>query len=92
MIDVIPLPVRLDAATAPRLASDLSARDMSAGLCLDARQTQHIGAMGAQVLLSARTTVEAHGATLTLTHLGDRAHQQLCLMGLEDLATPKEMT
>ncbi|KIC48843.1 STAS domain-containing protein [Tateyamaria sp. ANG-S1] len=92
MNDVIPLPVRLDAATAPLLAAELLTCDPHADMRLDAGETVHIGALGAQVLASARQTTVANGTTLIIANLQPRASQQLTLMGLTELTTPKEVT
>ncbi|APX11449.1 STAS domain-containing protein [Tateyamaria omphalii] len=92
MNDVVSLPARLDATTAPELMAELLAYDHAADIRLDAAKTVHIGAMGAQVLLSACRTADASNRTLSIDNLQPRAHQQLSLMGLTELTTPKEAT
>ncbi|WP_299612883.1 STAS domain-containing protein [uncultured Tateyamaria sp.] len=92
MGEVIALPRRLDAATAPALAADLLDYVQLSDLYLDARDTTHVGAMGAQVLLSAKRTMETSARTFKLLNLSDRARSQLSNMGLVELLPPEEDT
>ncbi|WP_147104915.1 STAS domain-containing protein [Tateyamaria sp. syn59] len=90
MNDVIPLPPRLDAVAAPTLLAKLLDCDQTADIRLDATETIHIGALGAQVLLSAHRTTEVNGTALSITNLQPRAQQQLTLMALTALMAPQE--
>ena len=92
MNDVIRLPARLDVVASPNVMAALLECDHTSALCLDAAETLHIGAMGAQVLLSAYRTADANGTAFSIANLQPRAHQQLTLMGLTELTTPKEAT
>ncbi|WP_299041799.1 STAS domain-containing protein [uncultured Tateyamaria sp.] len=85
MLDAIPLPARLDAATAPKLAAVLCNHVDSRDLDLDARHTTHVGAMGVQVLLSAQHTAHAKGRRFRLLNLQERARDHIRLMGLSEL-------
>lgn len=92
MADPIPLPQRLDAASAPHLLSQLLAHPASSDVLLDAQDTTHIGALGAQVLLSAQRRAAENNTSFCVLHVQDTVHDQLCAMGLWDLTQQEEDT
>ena len=65
MTALVALPERLDLASAASLADILRAQ-IGADLTLDAAGVRHVGALGAQVLLSAAATWTATGHALSL--------------------------
>ena len=90
MADPVLLPERLDAATAAGVARALSANAEPDDVHVDARNTAHMGAMGAQVLLSAQQTAQSVGRTFSLLNVQERARDQLHLMGLSKLLMPED--
>ncbi|MEX0370038.1 MAG: STAS domain-containing protein [Tateyamaria sp.] len=85
MADPIALPRRVDSASVPVLAAQLREASAQDSINVDARETMYLGALGAQVLVSAARTMQAKGGTLSITGLTDRAASQLAIMGVEEL-------
>ena len=92
MVDSIPLPPRLDAVTAPELISQLLDRSSDGDVLLDASRTSYVGALGAQVLLSAQRMAQANDASFDILGMQDGVNEQLLSMGLAELTQPEEDT
>ncbi|WP_299767726.1 STAS domain-containing protein [uncultured Tateyamaria sp.] len=90
MADPIPLPKRLDTASAPDLLSQLVAHPPGSDVLLDAQNTSHIGALGAQVLLSARRRAVENNTSFCVLHVQNAVHDQLSAMGLMELTQQEE--
>ncbi|MEL6464577.1 MAG: STAS domain-containing protein [Pseudomonadota bacterium] len=84
---VVSLPRRLDTATVPDVTVQLIEALHHDTMTLDARQTVHIGALGAQMLLSAQCTMQASGGTFRIIASNKRVREQLTVMGLPQLPT-----
>ncbi|MEM8654185.1 MAG: STAS domain-containing protein [Pseudomonadota bacterium] len=85
----IALPRRLDAATVSDMAAQLIGAALHDDMTLDASQTVHIGALGAQLLLSAQLTTQGNGGTFRLRAPNSRVRDQLSVMGLSQLSMPE---
>ncbi len=81
MTETVQLPERLDLSTVGPLADTLRAR-MGAALALDASGVNHLGGLGAQVLLSAVATWAATGQSLTVVDASDAFREQAAELGL----------
>lgn len=87
MDSVFALPRRLDAATTPDLSTKLGEiTRQHSDIDLDAAQTVHIGALGAQLLLSVQRSIQDQNGAFRLLNLSDRARDQLAMMGLTELS------
>lgn len=82
MSEAISLEARLDLAAAPRLAAALSETASSKQVVLDGSEITHLGALCAQVLISAAHTMKSSGGQLELVNLSERAEEHLMAMGL----------
>ena len=71
---------KLDQKAAIALAEELRAR-RGADLCLDARDTTHVGALAVQVVLAAARTWARDGRALHLVGVSDACVDQLSLLG-----------
>jgi len=87
MADPYSLPPKLDLSAASQLAADLGAL-CTADLTLDASQVTHVGALGVQVIASATKTLRANGHSVQITHMSDKAVDQLSHLGF----TPEALT
>jgi len=85
MTATVALPERLDLASAASLADTLRAQ-MGADVTLDASAVAHLGALGAQVLLSAAATWTATGHVLSLDRPSGDFLAQLAELGLDPAA------
>jgi chemotaxis protein CheX len=81
MTETIRMPERLDLSTVGPFADALRQR-MGADLSLDATGLNHVGGLGAQVLLSAAASWRATGQNLTLTGLSEDVQTQFAELGL----------
>lgn len=89
---MITLPRRLDAAAASALAAELLDKSRLGDLHIDASATTHIGALGAQVLLSAHRSMQDMNKDFRISHMQVRARAHLSSMGLAELIPPEEDT
>ncbi|WP_299287972.1 STAS domain-containing protein [uncultured Tateyamaria sp.] len=82
MSDSLVLPARLDVAGVGDVHARLHAVPAGAELRVDASKVTLMGALGAQLLLSAGKTARNAGGTLDLIDVSERAVEQLADMGL----------
>lgn len=82
MAAVIALPERMDISSCKDLLPQLVA-SRGQDLELDGNAVRHIGAVGAQLLLSANNSWMEDSATLTVTGLGDPATKCLSSLGVQ---------
>lgn len=87
MADALALPRRMDTASVSVLAAQLREASNNDSVLLDARETMHIGALGAQLLVSTQQTMQAKGGSFSIFGLSERARGQLAVMGLPELTT-----
>lgn len=81
MTATVSLPERMDLTSVASLADTLRAQ-IGADVTLDAAGVRHVGALGAQVLLSAVATWSATGHALTLDRPSDDFLTQMAELGL----------
>ncbi|WP_299147746.1 STAS domain-containing protein [uncultured Tateyamaria sp.] len=82
MSDVVVLPARLDVTGVGDVHAHLRAVAAGGVVRVDASNVTHMGALGAQLLLSAGKTARDAGGGLDLVHVSARALDQLADMGL----------
>jgi chemotaxis protein CheX len=82
MTATVSLPERMDLASAAPLSDTLRAQ-IGADLTLDASGVRHVGALGAQVLLSAVATWAATGHALALDRPSADFLTQMAELGLD---------
>ena len=82
MSEPLVLDPRLDAFAAPELAAALSALSPDSTVRIDGSAVTHLGALCVQVLIAAARTFCTAGGRLELVALGERATDQLAVMGL----------
>ena len=88
MAEPLVLAPRLDAFAAPKLAAALSAIAPDSTVQVDGSAVTHFSALCVQVLISAARTFSDAGGQLELINLGERATEQLAVMGL----SPTQLT
>ena len=81
MTERIELPRKLDSAAAVELFDRLRAEPQTS-FVIDAAETEHLGALGAEVLIVAARSRGASGVDFSVEHLGDGVRDQLRTLGL----------
>ncbi|MEL6449892.1 MAG: STAS domain-containing protein [Pseudomonadota bacterium] len=87
MSEPIVLPARLDPDAVATLATDMRGAALCDTVQIDASAVMHLGALGAQLLLSTAKTAKTLGGRVSIVAISDRARDQLAAMGL----TPGEV-
>lgn len=78
------LPERLDLSTVTDVCADLRLID-GPDIHLDARNLRHLGALGAELLLSAQASAQARGGRLILSSRSEAVDLALTDLGLADI-------
>lgn len=82
LTETIKLPARMDVSVAQSLVGDLSGKNFSDGIELDASDVTHFGSLCVQAILVAARAIKEAGGTLTLKNVSEKVEDQLTCMGL----------
>lgn len=85
MSERIDLPRKLDSAAAVELFDRLRVEPRTP-VIVDAAATEHLGALGAEVLMVAARSRTAAGIGFSIEHLGEGVMDQLATLGLRSVA------
>ena len=82
MADTIKLPERLDLPAAQPFIQEITQKDLSAGVVLDASDVTHLGALCVQAMLVSARASKAAGGDFKLENVSEKVEAQLSVMGL----------
>lgn len=82
MAETIKLPARMDLSAAQAFVSDLSEKNFSNELTLDASDVNHIGALCLQAIIAGARAASEAGGSFVIKDTSEKVQEQLELMGL----------
>lgn len=88
----VALPQRVTASNVAVIAAQLREAAVGDAVRIDARNTTHLSALGAQLLLSTRKTMQDKGGAFSIDGLTERAKGHLAIMGLDTLTKTETET
>lgn len=82
LTDIVKLPARMDLSAAPAFVAELTSKDFSGDVTLDASDVNQLGMLCAQAMIAAARSASAEGGKFALTNVNEKVEEQLACLGL----------